>query len=146
VANSDKINVLIETIRYLNHEVRPRVTTASGGDEGLDQELRSVLANMRDNEHVVSRTIKLIAIGEMVFSDDESILLTEGLSARVLISDIATTRESLLSMIKDLPEDQWDESHSMSDGAVSITSLIDGLIESDRGVTEKLKQLEQVSS
>ncbi len=140
MAHEDKVAQLVFTIRDLNQQVRPKATTTIGGAEGEDKQIHSVLTTWRESEHLTSRTLKLMTLGEagIAGADDVVIGDPEKMSSRMLMSEISTAREAILATIRDLSSAQWDEFYETVEGSKTVTELVDELIEQDKNYLGQL--------
>jgi hypothetical protein len=163
VAQNDKIDALIATVRELNHQVRPKLNEEIGGGSGNMAELHKVLGEMRDRELISSHGVKRMILSSregvddqeiqhMMGTSDARITLEEALAihadtatlpTRVVMSEFASAREAILSLLRGLPEDDWTHKSTLAidEGRDSVAAVVDSLIEDDRKAMEKIHQL-----
>lgn len=150
MSQQDRIDALIATVRDLNHQVRARTSTVPGGENGSDKQLHELLGELRDNEHRVSRSVKLLTLEETQLAAqadvDSAHIPSEELSSRWLLSEFGTAREATLALLRELPEEGWARTHETDEGSRSIQQLIDGLIESDKTYVNKLQQFNEAGA
>lgn len=163
MAKTDKIDALISTVRELNHRVRPSLNEDIGGGQGNQAEAHAIIGEMRNRELVASHGVKrmmllnregveAIEIQQMMGTEDARITLDEALAihqdaadlpTRVVMSEFASAREAILSLIRETPDEQWDKSSgSQADGALnSIAAVVDNLIDEDQKAMRKINEL-----
>lgn len=163
VAKTDKIDALISTVRELNHRVRPMLNEGIGGGQGNQAQAHAILGEMRNRELVASHGVKrmmlssrqgvdAIEIQHMMGTDDVRITLEEALAihqspdklpTRVVMSEFANAREAILSLIREIPDEQWSATaDSKIEGELnSIDAIIDDLIAEDQKALQKINEL-----
>ncbi len=163
MAKTEKIDALISTVRELNHRVRPMLSEETGGGQGNQAEAHAIIGEMRNRELVASHGIKRMIltaregvsateIQNMMGTADARITLEEALAihadaselpTRVVMSAFVSAREAILSLIRDLPDDQWGVKSDLAleDGSSSVDEVIDRLIANDQQALQKINQL-----
>ena len=139
VSYEDKIDQLVTTVRDLNHQIRPQITNVPGGDPPGNPR-HEALAELRDHEQTISRTLKLMTLGELGVSaaDTGSAQATNEIGSRSLLSEFATAREAILATLHAITDDEWEEEHDTADGSTTVNTVIDSLIESDKVLVPKV--------
>ncbi|CAN5513888.1 hypothetical protein BH23CHL2_BH23CHL2_14920 [soil metagenome] len=133
---SDKLSELVQTVRILNWEVRPKITSASARElEGST--LHKALTEIRNNEIQVSQLIRGISLSEEGEATEDAGDVLEHVEAstigsRQLLSEFGTARESILSILRNISDEEWNETHETYEGTWSYEEIVDRLIESDR--------------
>lgn len=138
--HDDLISKLIATYRELNLTVRqiPEDRLTSGGAEGS---IRSVIARMRLDEMLFAQALKQQVTGVVIgaLNDEELKTLQQSDdSTTMLISQFGSARETTLSLLRGLTDEEWTA--SAGDGE-SILQHIEELIRSDEQQMQRLKQL-----
>ena len=150
--NQEMIDALIASYRELNHKIRG----ANIGDEVTVQELEKghdsisgILYQMRNRELNASQAIKRMVQGlDSPQSDDEATVLTEqqvasGIRPHILLSQFGTAREASLSVLRELPDEEWDKEYQTPRGRMTLRQYVQSLIDRDREqirrIDEKLK-------
>jgi hypothetical protein len=146
VPYADKIDALIETVRGLNHQVRPKLTNAVGGGEGASAQAHPVLGEMRDGELAAALTIQSMLAGDQGGRDEKYRVPLDQIGARSLLSEFTTAREATLASLRDLSDAQWEESRETANGTSSVKDVVDGLIESDKIAVARLQQIAGVET
>lgn len=163
MAKTDKIDALIDTVRELNHQVRPLLKGEIGGGTGNLAEVHTIVAAMRDREllasHGVKRMILLAREGveaheiqNMMGTQDSQITQEEALAihddaatlpTNVVMSEFGSAREAILSLIRELPEEGWDAKSELPTdfGANSVDAIVDYLIAQDKEAISKISSL-----
>ena len=133
----DLIDKLIATYRVLNHEVRilPEAQLQAG-----DPSPRRLIQHMRDEELKFSQNLKARISGQPVSFEETqelAVLGTEGEndSTQALIAQFGTAREATLSLLRTLPDEQWDNA---GDYDRTIRTDVAGLADRDRKMLEQL--------
>ncbi len=141
------IDQLIATYRELNLKVRG----LNFGNEIAPEELvgktdsvPAILFALRNRELNVSQAVKQILLGGEATGDDEPAVLSEqqiaaGTSPRVLLSQFGTARESILSQVRELPDETWDQVFKTPRGEMSLKAYLQTLVDRDK---ERLAQLD----
>jgi len=134
------ISKLIATYRELNLSVRqlPEDRLTSGGPDGS---IRSIIARMRLDEMLFAQALKQQVTGVVVgaLNDEELEALRQSDdSTTMLISQFGSARETTLSLLRGLSEEEWTA--STAEGK-SILQHIEELIRSDEQQMQRLKQL-----
>jgi hypothetical protein len=168
VANIDKIDALISTVRELNHQVRPKLSEEIGGGSGNQGQVHAILGEMRNQELVASHGVKRMIltnregvdvseVQHMMGTTDSRISLEEVLAihedadklpTRVVMSEFASAREAVLSLLRELPEAHWDIKSKLAidEGQDSVGAVVDHLIASDKESMQKINQLMGVAA
>jgi hypothetical protein len=163
MANTDKIDALISTVRDLNHLVRPKLTDEIGGGSGNMAEVHKIIGEMRDRELIASHSIKRMLLGNregveaeeiqsMMGTAGTQITLEEALaihddvseiSTREVLSGFGTAREAILSLVRDLSDSDWTTTSTLgdSDDRNSVAAAVDALIADDQAALARIKQL-----
>lgn len=166
MAKEDKIDALISTVRELNHQVRPMLSSDIGGGTGSLSEVHTIIGEMRDRELVSSHGVKRMIltnrvgragidaseIQNMMGTGDVRITLEEALAihddastlpTRVVMSEFASAREAILSLLRELPDEEWEAKSNLAsdEDRDSVDAVIDYLIAEDRQATGKINQL-----
>ena len=144
MAHSDKISELVQTVRLLNWEVRPKITSASARElEGSP--LHHALADLRNSEIETSQLIRGMSLSESAVEGDTGQVVehvdASTIGSRQLLSEFGTAREAILSILRNLTDEQWAESHQTRDGDLSYEQVVDRLIESDRKNLERIQSI-----
>lgn len=163
MAQNDKISELISTVRDLNHTVRPKLTGEIGGGSGNLAQVHEILGQMRDRELMTSHGIKRMILGNregveaqeiqnMMGTASARITLDEALAIHQdaaslptseVLSAFTTAREAILSLLRDLPEDEWTNESTLGDteGRNSVQAVVDGLLVDDKAAVSQISQL-----
>jgi hypothetical protein len=133
----DLIDRLVATYRILNHTVRlkPEADLVQGNPS-----TKAIIREMRDEELRFSQELKSRISGqqvEIVKSADDAGLgsIDSPETTAALIAQFGTARESTLSMLRTLPDDQWDVT---GDYPRSIRTDLISLIDRDRKVLDTI--------
>lgn len=127
---SGLIDNLVGTYRELNMTFRT---------QGENDELKSIVARMRDDEIAFSQALKdrITGIGS---ADDEEKEVVDG-SERTLaqvISQFGSVRATTLNMLKGIPNDSvWEQA---DDDGKTIRQHVEDLVKSDAAQLQRLKQ------
>jgi hypothetical protein len=163
VAKTEKIDALISTVRELNHRVRPMLNEGIGGGQGNQAQAHTILGEMRNRELVASHGVKRVMLSNregidameikhMMGTDDARITLEEALEihqdpeklpTRVLLSEFGSAREAILSLVRELPDEQWEAASStLGEGDLnSVEAIVDNLIAEDQVAVRKINEL-----
>lgn len=163
MAKTEKIDALIATVRELNHRVRPTLQEGIGGGQGNQAQAHTIIGEMRDRELVASHGVKRMmlsnregvedaAIQNMMGTEDARITLEEALaihadpdklSTRVVMSEFASAREAILSLVRELPDEQWAATGGVKgdEELNSVDAIIDNLIAEDQKAVQKINEL-----
>ena len=144
MAHSDKISELVQTVRLLNWEVRPKITSVSARElEGSP--LHNALADLRNSEIETSQLIRGMSLAETAVEGDTGQVVehvdASTIGSRQLLSEFGTAREAILSILRNLTDEQWAEAHQTRDGSLSYEQVVDRLIESDRKNLERIQSI-----
>lgn len=168
MASIDKIDALISTVRELNHQVRPKLTDEIGGGSGNMAEVHAILGEMRNRELVLSHGVKRMILSSREGVEDTDIQHITGttstritleealeihqdvslLPTRVVMSEFASAREAILSLLRGLPDKSWEykSTQAIDAGQDTIIAVIDNLIEEDKKAMQKINQLVGVAA
>ncbi len=141
------IDQLIATYRDLNMKVRGREfgsDIAPAELIGKSDSVPAVLFALRNRELNVSQAVKSLLLGGEATGDDEPAVLSEqqvaaGTSARVLLSQFGTARESILSQVRELPDETWDKTFKTPRGEMSLRAYLQTLVDRD---AERMSQID----
>ncbi|HEV2108619.1 MAG TPA: hypothetical protein VGR16_10190 [Thermomicrobiales bacterium] len=143
--NQGLLTGLIATYRTLNVNVRPlpedRLRVAS--DKGGNGSVRDVVLRLRDSELRFSQALKERISGvpmSAALSDETPVIGTEHDDDDTVsvLAQFGTARESTLAMLRDLPDQKWDEG---LEGGQTIRDRIEQLLENDRAQLERINAL-----
>lgn len=143
MAHSDKISDLVQTVRLLNWEVRPKITSVSARElEG--SALHNALTGIRNNEIRTSQLIRGMSLSETGQKTEDVGQVLEHVDAstigsRQLLSEFGTARESILSILRNLSDEEWSEEQETYEGNWSYDQIVDELIESDRKYLDQIR-------
>lgn len=141
MANTEKLSKLVETVRMLNWEVRPKINSTPGGNEAGNP-LHSVLADIRNNEIRSSQLIRSMSLAETADQENMGRVVEQvqasTIGSRQLLSEFATAREAILSILRNLSDERWAETHETAEGSISYEDVVDQLIESDKKFVERI--------
>ena len=138
--HDDLIGILVNTYRELNIHVRPiaEARLAAGGPE---HSVRSTIARMRIDEFRFAQALKQRVTGVVIggLEGDERLIVGARPSdtAAMLISQFGTARETTLSLLKDLSDDDW--TRQSEDG--TLLEHVQELAKSDQAQLQRIKQL-----
>lgn len=163
MSDTEKIDALIATVRELNHTVRPKLTGEVGGGSGNLAEVHSIVGEMRDRELVTSHGVKRMILSNregveadeirnMMGTSGAQITLEEALAihedaavlpTRVVLSAFATAREAILSLLRDLPDEEWEKTAELAldEQRSSIAAVVDSLLADDKVAMERISRL-----
>jgi hypothetical protein len=145
VARSEVIDSLIATYRELNMQLRPlSEDVLSAG--GADGSVKDVLKAMRKREIFASQQLKAMLIADAAGAEPDAVdpsLIESGddLLARVILSEFGTARESILAATLQRSQEDLDRELPSADGARSISSLLDTLVEQDKTDRAKIERI-----
>ena len=135
MAYTDKVSELVQTVRMLNWEVRPKINTTPGGN-AAGNPLHQALAALRNDEIRTSQLIRGMSLAETVAEQTGGRVTEQAeastIGSRQLLSEFATAREAILSILRNLSDAQWVETLATPDGDQTSEEVVDGLIESDK--------------
>jgi len=149
MADQTIIDQLIATVRELNSEIRTRDfgQMVSAADlTGKMDSVPAILFSMRDREMNASQAVKRMLLGEAVASDDEPATLSEqqvaaGTSARILLSQFGTAREAILSQVRELSDDAWNQTMVTPRGEMTLKEYLQTLVDRDQERLQQIKSL-----
>ena len=141
MTKTDKINELVQTVRTLNWEVRPKISNAPGGDPPGNP-LHQALGELRNNEVTASQLIRSMSLSETAAQMSAEQEVThdpvDQVGTRQLLSEFATARESILSLLRNVSDEDWAQAHETPNGTKSMEQAVDDLISSDRALVERI--------
>jgi hypothetical protein len=168
VSYSDKIDAMIATVRELNHKVRPRLTEDIAGGSGNMAEVHNIISEMRNLELISSHGVKRMILSSregVDASEVQNIMGTSGdritleealaihedattLPTRQVMSEFASAREAILSLLRELPDTDWAYKSELAidEGRDSVEAVVDSLIASDKEAMAKINQLMGVAA
>lgn len=160
---TDKIDALIQTVRDLNHEVRPMLSGEIGGGSGNLAEVHTIVGEMRDRELVASHGVKSLILSNregveaheiqnMMGTSAAQITLDEALAihdeaatlpTRVVMSEFASAREAILSLLRELPDEEWSTRSDLptEGGRHTVDAVVDFLLEEDGKARARINEL-----
>jgi hypothetical protein len=142
VANTEKLSSLVETVRILNWEVRPKIAGAPEMNKSGNP-LHTALTGIRNNEIEASQQIRSMSLAETIAQqgmerlDEQAEASTIG--SRQLLSEFGTAREAILSILRNLSDDQWAAGQETATGERTYLGIVDGLIESDKKFVSQIQ-------
>ncbi len=148
MADRDVIDGLIATYRELNQRFRPLLATLNSDAGSVDDPTSplGILYRLRNRELNASQAIKEMLRGaERTIVDDEGEPLVTvhqtalGLVPIVLLSQFGTAREATLAMVRDLPDEVWQQEFDTPRGRMTLRAYLETLIQRDR---EAIRALE----
>jgi hypothetical protein len=141
VTKVEKVNELVQMVRTLNWEVRPKIGSTPGGDPSGNP-VHQALGELRDQEIVASQTIRGMSLSEtaaqMAVLQEATHEPVDKVGSRQLLSEFGTARESILSLLRTISDEDWAQTHETPNGAKSMESVVDELIRTDRGLIERI--------
>ncbi len=149
MADRDVIDGLIATYRELNQRFRPKLLTLNSGQDPRSNPNSAIgiLYRLRNRELNASQAVKeMLLSGETSITDDEAEPLVTlqqtalGLTAAVLLSQFGTAREATLAMVRDLPDEVWQQAFNTPLGQMTLREYLQSLVERDRAAMEQLEQ------
>ncbi|MDW8060604.1 MAG: hypothetical protein RMK01_11070 [Thermomicrobium sp.] len=149
MADRDVIEGLIATYRELNQRFRPVFAAMNSGAGSLDDPTSplGILYRLRNRELNASQAIKeMLRGGERTILDDEGEPLVTvhqtalGLIPTVLLSQFGTAREATLAMVRDLPNELWQQEFDTPRGRMTLRAYLETLIERDRAAIRALEE------
>lgn len=168
MSQTDKIDALIATVRELNHQVRPKLTEDIGGGTGNMADVHNIIAEMRNRELISSHGVKRMILSaregvdsqeiqHMMGTSGDRITLEEALAihedadklpTRQVMSEFASAREAILSLLRELPESEWTYKSTLAidEGRDSVEAVVDSLIAADKEAMAKINQLMGVAA
>lgn len=141
MAKSDKINELVQTVRKLNWEIRPKLNNTPGGNPPGNP-MHTALTDIRNNEITMSQTIRNLSLAELDILVGEGNIIEHSdaakMSSRQLLSEFGTAREAILSLLRNFSDEDWSRSRETADGTTSIEQIVDDLIASDKQYVDRI--------
>jgi hypothetical protein len=140
MADLELIDKLIATYRILNHDIRPLPEAQLR--EG-NPAPRRLIQQLRDQELRFSQDMKARISGQPVsFEQTQELAVlgteTDNDSTQALIAQFGTARESTLSLLRGLADEQWDDAGSHDR---TIRTEVSGLVERDQAMLNQLGSL-----
>lgn len=134
------IDKLIATYRILNHDVRPLPEAQLRAGNPAP---RLLIQQLRDQELRFSQDLKARISGQPVsFQETQELAVlgteTDHDSTQALIAQFGTARESTLSLLRYIADEQWDAAGSHDR---TIRSEVAGLVARDRTMLNQLGSL-----
>ncbi len=141
------IDQLIATYRELNMKIRGYdfgEDVAPAQLMGKTDSVPAILFALRNRELNVSQAVKQLLLGGEATGDDEPAVLSEqqiaaGTSPRVLLSQFGTARESILSQVRELPDETWNKTYKTPRGEMSLGAYMQTLVDRDK---ERMAQID----
>jgi predicted NAD/FAD-binding protein len=139
--HDDLISILVNTYRELNTHVRqvPEDRLIAGGEQSS---VRGIIARMRTDEMRFAQALKQRVTGVVIGGPEGQDPVIVGASpddtTAMLISQFGTARETTLSLLKDLTDDDWTK--PIDDGS-TILGHVQELTRSDQTQLQRIKQL-----
>lgn len=135
------ISAMVNTYRELNFHFRRlpegKLTTPVGGESARD-----IIRRMRYDEMRFAQALKQRVTGVVIGEpEDDERLAPDAVaedSSAMLISQFGTARETSLSLLKDLSDEDW--TRKTDDGEMIIEHVQD-LVDSDQTQIERIKQI-----
>lgn len=148
MAHEDLVNQMIATYRDLNLLVRPIPDAVLNQRTSGQASIRDLMQQLRDGELRFTQATKELLTGQTIPDDFENEapilgLEHEGDPSRVLLSQFGTARESLLAMLREMTEEQWQ---ATGQGGRTMVARITQLIENDQKVLERVQSLVRSST
>ncbi|MCM8750250.1 hypothetical protein NET02_13940 [Thermomicrobiaceae bacterium CFH 74404] len=149
MADRDVIDALIATCRELNQRFRPKLLALNSGQDpkANPDSVVGILYRLRNRELNASQAVKeMLLSGETSITDDEAepmVTLQQtalGLTPAVLLSQFGTAREATLAMVRDLPDEVWQQAFNTPRGHMTLREYLQSLVERDRTTIEQLEQ------
>ncbi len=149
MADRDVIDALIATCRELNQRFRPKLLALNSGQDpkANPDSVAGILYRLRNRELNASQAVKeMLLSGETSITDDEAepmVTLQQtalGLTPAVLLSQFGTAREATLAMVRDLPDEVWQQAFNTPRGHMTLREYLQSLVERDRTTIEQLEQ------
>lgn len=144
------IDGLIASYRELNLKVRSASPEATGAEDSRsDDTINGILRQMRDRELRASQAIRRLVAGEHATESDEGeAVLAEyqdrgNVSTAMLLSQFGTARESTLSMVRELPEEVWNQTTQTPRGEMTLKEYLKTLVDRDN---ERIGQIDALLS
>ncbi len=141
MAHTDKLSELVQTVRELNWEVRPKISSTPGSNDA-GSALHTALTALRNNEVRSSQLIRSMSLAEATDDADPGRVVehaeADTIGSRQLLSEFATAREAILSILRNLPDEDWAASHETVDGSLTYEDVVDQLIASDKEHTGQI--------
>ena len=149
MSDSNLIDQLIDTYHALNTRVRTvdesrlSAGTAEGGS------IEEIVRRMRDDELKYSQALKErvtgVAMPDIFGGGETPVIGTEASedSTAIMISQFGSAREVTLSLLRDLPAEEWDTPQA---GGKTIRERVNELVDSDqRQLARIASQLEETA-
>lgn len=149
MADRDVIDGLIATYRELNQRFRPKLLALDSGQDprANPDSVAGILYRLRNRELNASQAVKeMLLSGDTSITDDEAEPLVTmqqtalGLTPAVLLSQFGTAREATLAMVRDLPDEVWQQTYSTPKGQMTLREYLQTLIDRDRATIQQLEQ------
>jgi hypothetical protein len=143
MAHMDLIDSLIATYRTLNMRVRPLDPATAGQLAAGGTTLRSVIADMRNQELTASQTLKNMTLsdtsaGGISTAEVDILPPSDEENVRVLLSEFGTAREAILALIRELSDEQWETERPGASGPTTVLAYVQALTQRDQQVLSQL--------
>ena len=144
--HTDLIDSLIATYRELNMKLRPlpeaRITAK--GSDGAS--VRDIVAEMRNRELIASQQLKYMMLADVAGAeadvvDPASLVPVDSQPLRSLLSEFGTARESILAVVREMPEAELDREIPSPNGPKAIATFLQELNTLDTQDRRKIDQL-----
>lgn len=139
--HNDLISALVNTYRELNVHVR-QVQESRLTSGGHENSVRGIIARMRTDEMKFAQALKQRVTGVVIggLEGDERLIVGErdDDTTTMLISQFGTARETTLSLLKDIPENEWTK---RTEDGETILQHVEDLAKSDQTQLQRIKQL-----
>lgn len=140
-SHNDLISALVNTYRELNVHVRQLPESTVTADSGSGS-VREIVRRMRYDEMRFAQALKQRVTGVVAGDpDDDERLRPDAVdddTTAELISQFGTARETTLSLLSDLEDEDW---RSQTDDGESILQHVQDLVQSDRTQLERIKSM-----
>lgn len=137
----DLISALVNTYRELNVHVRQLPESAVTDDKGQGS-VRDIVTRMRYDEMHFSQALKQRLTGVVIGDPDQDDRIAaeavEDASTPEIISQFGTARETTLSLLGNLTDEEWNQTTNDGD---TILQHVQALVESDRAQLERIKAM-----
>lgn len=142
---SDLIDSLIGTYRELNLKLRT-VTEERLAANGNGGSARDVVSAMRNRELIASQQLKLMMLADYANTaadvvDPASLDPVDQQTTRTLLSEFGTARESILAVVREMPDEALDRELPSPDGPMSIATFLKRLNDQDAQDRRKIDQI-----
>lgn len=135
------IDQLIDTYHALNSHVRmapeERLHARSGSNESVDDIVRKMRSDELRFSQALRERVTGLAMPDIFGESETPVIGTEAVeeSTAILISQFGSAREVTLSLLRELPESDWD---SVGGGEMSIRAGVSELAANDQRQLAKI--------